>query len=140
MTEREKAERRAMRIYRTRRLEMMWECTGVAKSMFDGVPLNVLNKLCEWHSIMIDDRIPEIYSNGNSSGDVKGDYQRRALVWRLIMHGSSHYQRKTMVAIVEDMQKRTGAKAPKALLKRAEEWDAEINAVAKGIETGKVNK
>jgi ParB/RepB/Spo0J family partition protein len=133
LTEKEKAERRAMKIYRTRRLEMMWACTGVAKSIFEGVPLNVLNKLCEWHSIMIEDRIPEEHSKGNSVADAKADYQRRALVWRLIKDCGSHYQRKAMAAILTDAQKLTGIKAPKALINQAQAWDAEIASAAKPV-------
>jgi len=142
MTEKEKAERRAMKIYRAHRPALFWEYTAVAKSMFDAVPLEVLNKLNRWENIMIDDRIPEAYSKGNSSASVKGDYQRRALVWRLIMSCGSHFQRKAMTSILAEMQKLTGIKSPKALIKQAEQWDAEINAAAKpvAVETPKGKK
>ena len=130
MTEKEKADRRAMKIYRVRRIELFWEFTGLAKSLFDNIPVDVLNTICRWESIMIDDRIPEEHSKGNSKPEQKADYQRRALVWRLIMHSGSHNQRKALSAILTDMQKRTGVKPSKALLKQATQWDAEINAAA----------
>lgn len=133
MTEKEKAERRAMKVYRVRRIEMMWECTAVTKSMFDAVPLAVLQRLCAWHNIGIDDRIPEEYAKGNSNSTVKAEYQRRALVWRLLKEGSSHYRRSTMAAIVKDMQERTGIKPTKTLINLAAQWDAEIDAAAKGV-------
>jgi ParB/RepB/Spo0J family partition protein len=135
MTDREKAERRAMKIYRTRRLELMWEYTAAVKTMFDSVPLNVLTNINRWENILIDDTIPEKYKHGNADGD----YQRRALVWRLIKQDCSHYHRQAMTTILNAMQKRTGVKPPKALLKQAEQWDAEINAAAKpvAVETGK---
>lgn len=139
-TEKEKAEMRALKLYRARRMELMWECTGVAKSMFDAMPRNVLDRICEWHFIGMDDRIPKGYEPAeNAKADVKAEFQRRALVWRLIKEGSSHFRRETMASILEDLVEHTGVKPPKALVKQAEQWDAEITAVAKGVAVETVN-
>lgn len=125
-TDKEKAEMRMMRVYRVRRLDLMWEYTAAVKSMFDSVPLNVLTNINRWENILMDDTIPEKYKHGNADGD----FQRRALVWRLIKQDCSHYRRQSMTTILNAMQKRTGVNPPKALIQRAEEWDAEIKAAA----------
>ena len=130
-SEKEKAEMRAMKIYRIKRLELMWEYTAAAQTIFEGAPSGVLTKLNEWNHIGIDDRIPEEY-NHPSTGDAaqKLSFQRRALVWRLIMNKTSHYSRSGMVDALNKFADVTGVKAPKTLVNRAEEWDAEIKAVA----------
>jgi ParB-like chromosome segregation protein Spo0J len=131
-TEKEKAEMRAMKVYRIKRLELMWAYTAaVAQTIFEGTPAVVLTKLNEWNHIGIDDRIPEQY-NHPQTGDAaqKLSFQRRALVWRLIMNKTSHYTRSGMVEALNKFAAVTGVKAPKTLVKLAEEWDAEIKAVA----------
>jgi ParB-like chromosome segregation protein Spo0J len=130
-TEKEKAEMRAMKVYRVKRLELMWAYTAAAQSIFEGAPLGVLNKINEWNHIGIDDRIPEQYDHPQT-GDAaqKLSFQRRALVWRLIMNKTSHYSRSGLVDALQKFADVTGVKAPKTLVKLAEEWDAEIKAVA----------
>ncbi len=135
-SEKEKADMRAMRIYRARRLELMWEYTAAAQGMFESVPDPVLKKLCSWHYIMIDDRIPD-------KRDAKGEeYQRRALVWRLIVGLSSYFTRQSLTEQLSNFEKVTGARAPKSLHKRAAEWQAEIAATAQpvSVETKKAKK
>lgn len=141
-TEKEKTEMRAMKVYRMKRLELMWEYTAAAQSIFENAPVGVLNKLNEWNHIGIDDRIPDEYSHP-STGDAaqKLSFQRRALVWRLIMDKTSHYTRSGMVDALDKFAHVTGVKAPKTLVKRAGEWDAEIkSAVSVSTATGKGNK
>jgi hypothetical protein len=139
-TEKEKAEMRAMKIYRARRKELLWECTAVAKSMFDGVPLDVLERLTSWRFIGIDDRIPEEHEPAeNAKADVKAEYQRRALIWRLMVGDTSHYRRDSMASILDVLQENTKVKPPKALIKLAEQWDAEIEAIV-AVETPKGKK
>ncbi len=130
-TEKEKAEMRAMKIYRVKRLELMWEYTAAAQTIFESVPMNVLSKLGEWHNIGVDDRIPDAY-NHPQTGDAaqKLSFQRRALVWRLIMDKTSHYSRSELTKTLNLFIDVTGVKAPKALVQRAQEWDAEIQATA----------
>ena len=128
-TEKEKQEMRMMKVYRARRKDMMWECASVARTVFDGVPLEVLRKLCNWENVWADDEIPDAY---RTAADDKADYQRRALVWRLIMRESSHYHRKSMVSIVNGMKTLFSITPPKSLIKQAEAWDAEIKAAAAG--------
>lgn len=130
-TEKEKAEMRAMKVYRIKRLELMWEYTAVAQVIFESAPINVLKKLNDWKNIMIDDRIPAEYDHPQT-GDAAQQlsFQRRELVWRMIMNTISHYDRSGMVEALNKFANVTGVKAPKALIKRAEEWDAEIKAAA----------
>ncbi len=128
-TEKEKAEMRATKIYRQRRKELMWELTGLGKAMFEGVPETAIERILRWHYVGVDDAIPETYKHGNE----KGEYPRRKLVWWLIHEGSSHYSRSTMAAIVKDFQDRTGVKPTRAVMKLAEEWDAEIKDAAKVV-------
>lgn len=46
------------------------------------------------------------------------------------MNKTSHYSRSGLVDALDKFAHVTGVKAPKALVKRAEEWDAEIQATA----------
>lgn len=132
-SEKEKAEMRAMKIYRARRRELLWECTAVAKSMFDDVPLDVLERINSWHFIGIDDRIPSEYEPAqNSKADVREDFERRALVWRLLVGDTSHYRRDSMASILDVLLDNTNVKPSKALIKLAQQWDAEIDSVAEG--------
>jgi len=133
----EKAEMRAMKIYRVRRKELMWEFTGVAKSIFDSVPDKVIGQLLRWRNILMDDSIPEECKHGNAPGE----YKRRELVWTVIMNDSSFYRRIGMATQLKAFEARTGVKPGKALLKLAQGWDAEIDAAAKvqtvAVGTGK---
>lgn len=133
MTEKEKADRRMMKVYRQRRLELMWEYTAVAQGMFESVPEPVLKKLRTWENILIDDRIPEDKKRASESKGV--EYQRRALVWQLIMEMSSHYRREKLSKQLDEFQKLLGVRAPKALINQVAEWDAEIEAAGKGVST-----
>lgn len=130
-TEKEKAEMRAMKVYRIKRLELMWEYTAVAQTIFESTPVDVLNEINKWNHIGVDDRIPEEY-NHPFTGDAaqKLTFQRRALVWRLIMHKTSHYSRSGLVDALNKFADVTSVKASKTLVKRAEEWDAQIKAAA----------
>lgn len=130
-TEKEKAEMRAMKVYRIKRLELMWEYTAVAQSIFEGVPMAALKKIGSWEHILIDDKIPAEYDHpqtGNAAQQLL--FQRRELVWRLIMNKTSYLTRISMVEALDRFATVTGVKAPKALIKRAQEWDAEIKAAA----------
>ncbi len=134
LTEKEKAERRMMKVYRMRRKEAMWEFTAAACGMFDAVPETVLKKLNNWNNILMDDSIPDdVKRAGSKDKDGDSNYQRRALVWRLIMNESSHYKRESLVKQLAEFQKLTQVKAPKALINRITEWDAEIEAAGKGV-------
>lgn len=141
-TEKEKAEMRAMKIYRIKRLELMWEYTAAAQTIFESVPLNTLNELNNWKYVGVDERIPKEYDHpktGNAAQQLS--FQRRALVWRLIMNETSHYSRCGMVEALDDFAAVTGVKAPKMLAKLAQEWDAEIKAAASvSTATGKGKK
>lgn len=130
-TEKEKAEMRAMKVYRIKRLELMWEYTAAAEKIFESVPMDVLKKLNDWKNIMIDDRIPAEYDHPQTGTAAQQlSFQRRELVWRMIMNKLSFYERKGMVDALDKFAAVTGVKAPKTLIKRAEEWDAEIKAAA----------
>ena len=136
LTEREKADRRAMRIYRMRRIELLWEYTAAAQYLFDGVPIGALRKLCGWEHLGIDDRIPNEHDHPLTGTDAKQlEFQRRSLIWRLIVGETSHYTRSHLVTLLDRFYKITQVKAPKALTKRAEEWDAEIESAAKVVST-----
>ncbi len=72
---------------------------------------------------------------------MNAEFQRRALVWRLIMQETSYYARRDLTDVLDRFSKITGVKAPKALVKRAQEWDAEIHALASvAVETPAVKK
>ncbi len=132
LTEKEKAERRAMRVFRQHRLELVWEYTAVAQSLFNGVPIETLRKICGWYYVGIDDRIPNEHDHPQTGTDAeKLEFQRRTLIWRLIVEETSHYTRSDMVTLLDRFYKVTGVKAPKDLMKRAQEWDAEIHELAR---------
>jgi hypothetical protein len=133
-TEAEKAEMRAMKLYRVRRKELMWEYTAAAEKIFESVPLSALEAMNRWNYIGIDDRVPEEYEPAeNAKVAIKADFARRALLWRMIMDCSSHYAREPLMDQLTDFQELIGVKPPKALLKQVEAWDAEIAAAAKVV-------
>ena len=98
-------------------------------------------KLCSWHHIGIDDRIPDEHDHPQTGTDAqKLELQRRSLIWRLIVGETSHYTRSHLVTLLDRFYKITQVKAPKALIKRAEEWDAEIESAAKVVSTATKGK
>ena len=130
-TEKEKAEMRATKLYRTKRLELMWEYTAVAQRIFEGVSMAALKKIGSWEYILIDDKIPAEYDHpqtGNAAQQLS--FKRREVVWRLIMSEISNFTRSSLVEALNKFADVTGVKAPKTLIKLAEEWDAEIKAAA----------
>jgi ParB/RepB/Spo0J family partition protein len=140
-SEKEKAEMRAMRQYRLRRKELLWEYTAAAQSLFEGVPLETLEMINGWNYIGIDDRIPNEYEQKANTAGEKLEYERRALVWRLIVGETSYFQREELAGLLDEFHKNTQVKAPKALVKRALEWDAEIHDLARvAVETKKKGK
>lgn len=138
-TEKEKAEMRAMRVYRVRRKEFLWEFTAIAKSIFDGVPVEALRKINRWKFIGIDDRIVDTWLQGRKTNPTTdADMERRELIWRMIEDVSSHYTRSSMATLLKRMEgyaRAWGVKIPKSLVKLAEQFDAEIESAAKGVST-----
>ncbi len=141
-TEKEKAEMRAMRRYRQVRLELVWEYTAAAQSLFEGLPIEVLRKITKWHFVGIDDRIPDEYRHPDTgTAAEKLEYARRDLVWALIVGETSHYSRDELSGYLAGFAEITNVKAPKQLLKRAQEWDADIHELARvAVETAKKKK
>lgn len=132
-TEKEKAEMRMMKIYRLRRKELLWEFTGVAQSIFEAVPVTAVKRISAWHYVGVDDQIREEWKPKGATDEAKAAHEKRMLVWTLISDVCSHYQRRTMASILNDLQKKAdewGIKIPKSLISQATEWDAEIAAVA----------
>lgn len=136
-TEKEKAEARALRLYRQLRKEAMWEYCGTAQKHFDGIPLSVL-EIIEEHSgyVGVDDRIPKEYEvDEKAKTDAKMDFKRREIVWNLIYDLSSYYSREPLAEQLEAFADRMAISAPKALIKKVQAWDAEIEAAAKVVST-----
>jgi hypothetical protein len=130
-SEKEKAEMRAMRQYRMRRKELLWEYTAEAQTLFDGVPMDALEIINRWRFIGIDDRIPDEHTpKENAPAGEKLEYERRELVWRLIVDETSHYERDELVNLLEEFRNITQVRASKSLVKLAKEWDAEIHDLA----------
>jgi len=130
-TEKEKAEMRAMRLYLQVRRELVWEYTTAAQSLFEGLPIEVLRKIRKWHFVGVDDNIPDEYRHPDTgTAAEKLEYARRDLVWALIIGETSHYSRDELTGILAEFAKLTNVKAPKQLIKRAQELDAEIHALA----------
>jgi ParB-like chromosome segregation protein Spo0J len=130
-SEKEKAEMRAMRSYRMHRRELVWEYTAAASSLFYGIPMETLKKICNWHFVGIDDRIPKEHElEPKATADEKLEFQCRDLVWRLVVGETSHFRRESLVKLLDKFQEITQMKAPRALVKKAQEWDAEIAGLA----------
>lgn len=133
-TEKEKAEMRMMRVYRVRRKEFLWEFTAIAKSIFDGVSVDAIKKLQDWHSVSVDNAIPSEWLQGKrANAQLEADFERRELIWRMIDNMCSYYTRSSMLTILKKMQEQAGkwsVKIPARLTKLAEQFDAEINAAA----------
>lgn len=133
-SEKEKAEMRMTKVYRIRRKELLWEYTAAAQVIFEGVPLNALKKINRWEHILMDDSIPGEYDHPQTgTAAEQAEFQRRALVWRLIMSETSHNTRSPLTDILTRFTKITGVKAPKTLVKRAEAWESEVKAAGKGV-------
>lgn len=134
-SEEEKAEMRAMKIYRARRKELVWEFAGVAKHLLDGVPFNVLERL--ERNIGLDDR-PLEEPGDEAKLTVRADYLRKYMIYEMLISDSSYFRRESMADILESIQEQIkenggwGVKIPKELIKLAEQWDAEIDSVAEG--------
>jgi ParB family transcriptional regulator, chromosome partitioning protein len=131
-TEKEKAEMRMMKIYRLRRKELLWEFTGVAQSIFEGVPVAAVKRMSAWKFVGIDDQIREEWKPTGTTAETKAAHEKRLLVWKLISDVSSHYSRRSMASMLKDLQEKAnewGIKIPKGLISKAMEWDAEIASV-----------
>lgn len=130
-SEKEKAEMRAMKLYRQRRLELLWEFSGVAQSLFESVSLPAIKELCTWRHVGVDDRIPEEYAQGSrADAQAQLSYQRRSLVWRLAVEHSNYYHREPLEKSLARMADALQVKTLKALTQRVQAWDAEIKGVA----------
>lgn len=130
-SEKEKAEARAMRRFRQVRKELIWEYTAAAQRLFEGLPIDALRKIRNWHYVGIDDRIPDEYRHPDTgTAAEKLEYARRDLVWALIVGETSHYSRDDLMDYLTTFAELTGVKAPKPLVKRAQDWDAEIHELA----------
>lgn len=135
-SEEEKAEMRAMKIYRARRKELVWEFAGVAKHLLDGVPFNVLERL--ERNIGLDDRPLEEEPGDEAKLTVRADYLRKYMIYEMLISDSSYFRRESMADILESIQEQIkenggwGVKIPKELIKLAKQWDAEIDSVAEG--------
>jgi hypothetical protein len=133
-SESEKAEMRAKRLYRARRLELTWEYTAEAQVIFEGVPLKALQRVRAWHYVGVVDAIPDEYKHSDTGAeDRQLDFARRALVWGMVVEKTSYYDRSKLAKALGDFAAVTGATASKALTARAAEWDAEIDALAKPV-------
>jgi ParB-like chromosome segregation protein Spo0J len=133
-SEKEKAEMRAMRLFRQVRRELVWEYTAAAKTIFDGVPSEVLKKIRSWHFVGIDDRIPDEYNHPKTgTDDQQLEFAQRDLVWALVIGKTSHYTRHELAEYLTEFANLTGVKAPKSLVKKAQDWDAEIADLAKPV-------
>lgn len=130
-SEKEKAEARAMKAYRRYRKELMWDYTGVAKDLFAGVPMSTLKYICGWHYSSVLDCIPDEFTlPPTATEEEKLEFQRRFLVWKLILAVSTHFSRCSLENNLKGFQKMTGVNAPQELVERARLWDAEINGLA----------
>jgi ParB/RepB/Spo0J family partition protein len=130
-SEKEKAEMRAMRSYRLHRKELLWEYATAAESLFEGVPMEALKKICGWNFTGIDDRIPDEHKpEPKATAAEHLEFQRCELVWKLIVGQTSHYRRDSLVELLNEFHEITQVKAPKSLAKKAQEWDAEIQGLA----------
>ena len=132
-SEREKADMRALKIYRARRKELMWEYTGAAEKIFESVPLSVLEVVDQWKWVGVDDRIPNEYVPTVERVTIQAAYLRRSIIWALIKEHSSHYSREALTDQLAAFQELIGVKPPKALIKQVETWDAEIEAAAQVV-------
>jgi hypothetical protein len=139
-TEKEKAEMRALKLYRVKRKELLWAFTACAKSMFDAVPGSVLERVSNWRFTGVD-QLPPIEVPSEKDKDAFGEYLRRLIVWKMIEERSSSYRREKMTAILDNLEKYSKnweVKIPTPLKKMAEQFDAEIKSVS--VETEKKGK
>jgi ParB/RepB/Spo0J family partition protein len=130
-TEVEKAEARAIKLYRKRRKELMWEYTAVAEHIFVGVPEDVLTVLTGWKFVGVDDRIPDACDfPKDGSDDEKMEWRRRNLVWHMIVELSSFWCRERLVDQLRKFGEKTTVPAVEELVGIAHKWDDEIIALA----------
>ena len=134
MTDEEKIEMRKMKIYRLRRKELMWEFTGIARSIFKGIPAAAVDQVKGWKCVGIDERIRDEWEPAkNASEKEKAEFDKRELVWKMIGDVCSHYHRQSMADILEGLQEKAdewNIKIPESLVEKVQQWDAEIEAVS----------
>lgn len=131
-TEKEKAEMRALKIYRVRRKELLWEFTLYAKSIFDAVPLEVLKRISGWEYIPVDQR-PPTEEPSEEDAVALGEYLRRLIIWKIVDDDSSSFSRAKLSEILPDLEdhaKLWKVKLPAALRKNVDAWDVEIKEAA----------
>jgi hypothetical protein len=138
-TEKEKAEMRAMKIYRVKRKELLWAFTTVSKSLFDTTPLPVLEWFMDRKYLGVDQRPP--VEKPDEKDATYREYQCRLVVWSMIEDQSSNFTRETLTDILSGLVEFTKGwkvKVPASLARMAEAMDAEIESVS--METGKAQK
>lgn len=135
----DKTARRKAKIFSTRRKELNWEFTLITKGMFDHLSLTVLETLNKWNYLTVDNRPPDDEPDEDAKKDVRADYLRRSLVWRLVEAQTSWSDKMSQTTLCEiaegltELSKEWGVKLPKSFQKMAVQFDEEINSVA--IET-----
>lgn len=138
-TEKEKSEMRALKIYRVKRKELLWEFTACAKTIFEKLPPPVLEWVISRKYLGVDQQ-PPVEKPKRTEAQVFDDYQRRLLVWLMIEDCSSSYRREPLVDVLSGLVEFVGEwkiKIPASLSKMAEEMDAEIDSVSAETKAGK---
>lgn len=130
-SEKEKAEMRAMKVYRVERKKLLWLFTAY-EDMFGNVAVDVLERLNNWRYLGVDQH-PPVDEPAKTQKKEFADYQRRLIVWRMIEERSSPYTRKKITDILRDLEtftKEWKIKIPPSMRKTAERADEEIKAAA----------
>jgi ParB/RepB/Spo0J family partition protein len=127
----EKAEARAKKVFRKRRKDLLWVYTEEAQHIFDGVPLEVINRLKGWHYIRREDGIPDEYVGlRNGTDNEKLEYRRRELVWAMLDEVTSFYYVSSLVKALEKYKEITTVPPSAELAGIAAKWDEEIAGLA----------
>lgn len=132
LTEGEKAERRAMKVYRQRRKQLMWEYCNAAQHLFAGLPPDVVKRLKAWHYVGVDDQFAKEYSlEAAASDEQKNEYARCELVLAMVSEACNHYVRDSLAKSLKKMEGMATIPAPAELVDLAGKWDEEIEALAR---------
>ena len=106
--------------------------------MFETLGANVLEELNDWKYIGVDDRplVDEDGEDKKAEGMDDAEHLRCMLVWRLVNEQTGFDERNKQTKVVhvakhlDTLANKWGVKAPKDLMKSAEQMDNDIEPVA----------
>jgi len=135
-TDKEKARMRAMKIYRPRRRELIWEFTLIGNAIFEAVPYSMLLKINHWQYMQQDlQPSKEVMVADNAKvDDAKIEYMRRLTIWKMAVENSWHEINNltdftVIVKRLEKLAQEWKVQMPTAIAQMAEQFQLEVDDI-----------